>query len=159
MKTFFKTIPIVVIILIGIGAYRSLSSEIITSRQIDEPTISYGYEISKRFYFGGLSLKIWNSRGLNFNFYDSKLAIVKIIEERWIGNNRAIYLNLDMVAAKDSYSERRSAKILFDFRRGEIYATSVEPLWRTGERAEYNTGDKLWLSEEEFQNILIELDK
>lgn len=122
-------------------------------------TVSYGYELGKRIYFGGLSIKIWNSRGLDLNFFDSNLSIINITEERWLGNNRAVYLNLDLAAAKDSYSERRTAKILYDYRRGGLYVCSVEPLWRTGAKSAYSAGDPFWLSEEEFQNILAELSK
>jgi hypothetical protein len=159
VTTSLKIILGVIILLLGITTSCNVTNKIITSSRIDEPEISFGYELGKRVYFGGLSIKVWNSRGLELNFYDSNLSIINITEERWIGNNRAIYLNLDLAVAKDSYSERRTAKILFDFKRGALYVCSLEPLWRTGSRSGYNTGDSLWLSEGEFQNTLTELNK
>ena len=145
------------IILILLGLYHQLASEIIESENIYEFRNNFGYEIGKRSYRNGAWLKIWNSRGFDFSYYDSQMTINEIVEKRWIDKNRAIYMKLAVgVFDGDSYTQRDTAQILYDFQRCELYVASRAPLWRIKDNSENN---KAWMTEDEFQNILTELEK
>ena len=145
------------IILIALGLYHQLASEIIESENINGVRNNFGYEIGKRSYRNGAWLNIWNSRGFSFSYYDSQMTIDEIVEKRWIDKNRAVYIKLAIgVFDGDSYTQRDTAQILYDFRRGELYVASKAPLWRIEDNSEYS---KVWMTENEFENILTELEK
>lgn len=80
------------------------------------------------------------------------LRIQGVAEQRWLGNDRAIYLSLlvnslEAVRA-NGRPETESAKLVYDFQRGELFVFSSAPLWRSP------SGEERWLNEEEFNAVL-----
>ena len=121
--------------------------------------VSYGYQIEKYYCWNSMKLSFWNNRGLftqmNTTYNLSHLTVDQVVEQRWIKNDQAIYLNLQ-IEYHDSIVSVHPAKIIYDFHRGEIHTSSSFTLWRN-----WNTKNKTdgWMSEAEFENVLNRLSR
>jgi hypothetical protein len=73
-------------------------------------------------------------------------------------NQRAIYLGLNLSIKHDSLVTEVPAKILFDYKRGELYVTCSDPLWRQGEWEVYR-GNTAWMNEAELHSIVEAIGK
>lgn len=124
---------------------------------------TYGYKIEQYVFRKGVKLTFWNTRGLFFQYDGSSILrepsydILEIIEEKWISEGDAAYLKLKL-KYYGSLSELGTARIIFDFRRSQIYLSSVFPLWRFWSRTSPDQ-ETDWLTEEQFQEILERYDK
>lgn len=122
--------------------------------------IKYGYRIERYYFWKTTRVSFWKSlsrsqsNGFDFVFESSAITVEKIVEERWINNHLAIYLNIDFTY-HDSIKSTVPTKMIFDFHRGEMHTFSSLTLFRIWND---NTTAKKWLNEQEFQSILNRLD-
>jgi hypothetical protein len=113
-----------------------------------------GYQIDHYYFWDSMRLKIWEKRGINYGMnlvYDlPALTVEKIVEQRWLKNNAALFLNLQ-IKYHDSTVSVHTARVIYDFHRGEMYTSSGVTLWRIWN--ERNKSEE-WMSESEFDAIL-----
>ena len=116
--------------------------------------VNYGYRIEKYYCWNSMKLTFWSKRGLSTEMnttYDvSQLTIEKVVEQRWLKNDQAVYLNLE-IKYYDSIVSIRPARVIYDFHRGEIHTSSDFTLWRNWNPKNNTDG---WMSETEFEGAL-----
>jgi hypothetical protein len=82
----------------------------------------------------------------------SPMQFEQLVEQRWLANGRAIFLHLRLKSpealGEDGKPDTKSAKLLYDYHRGELYVTSPLHLWRTA------SSESHWMNEEEFTGLL-----
>lgn len=82
----------------------------------------------------------------------SPMKIDRLLEQRWLSSGRAIYLNLQLQSPEalgaDGKPAAQSARLLYDFQRGELYVASPLHLWRTP------SSERHWMNDEEFNGVL-----
>ncbi|MDI1242094.1 MAG: hypothetical protein PSX80_09260 [bacterium] len=115
---------------------------------------SYGYKIEKYYVRNTFRLTFWSSRGMEFVHEQGQMT-VEAVEQRWIKNGAAIYLNLQ-IKYHDSIVKTQPARMIFDFHRGEIHTSSRYTLWRNFDNA--HKGED-WMSDTEFDEVLSKLEK
>lgn len=134
--------------------------------------ITYGYQIEKYYCWNSMKITFWNNRNhftqklifwksssifaqMNTTFILSQLTIDKVVEQRWLKDDQAIYLNLQ-IKYHDSAVSVHPAKIIYDFHRGEIHTSSGFTLWRN-----WNPKNKTddWMTETEFEDVLDRLSR
>ncbi|MET0752143.1 MAG: hypothetical protein ABWZ66_02170 [Pyrinomonadaceae bacterium] len=142
------------VLIVWNAAYTVASGE----KYDDFSDVSYGYQIEKYYCWNSMKLSFWNKRGLsnqmNTTYNLPQLTVYQIVEQRWIKNDQAIYLNLQ-IKYHDSAVSVHPAKIIYDFHRGEIHTSSDFTLWRNW-NPKNKTGD--WMSEKEFEDVLNRLN-
>lgn len=116
---------------------------------------SYGYKIEQYYFRNSSRLTIWSSRGMEFVSELSQLTVDEVVEQRWLKNDAAIYLSLQ-IRYHESLVSIRQARIIFDFHRGEIYTTSGFTLWRNFDNR-HKSED--WMSDAEFDAVLSRLEQ
>jgi hypothetical protein len=118
-----------------------------------------GYKIEKYYFWNSTRLTFWSNRTFNSEMksvYEfSGLTVDKIEEERWVNNDTAIYLNLQIMY-QDSMVSVKPARIIYDFHRSEIHTSSSFTLWRIWN--EKNKSED-WMNEGEFDAVLSRLSK
>ena len=116
--------------------------------------VSYGYQIEQYYFWNTTKITIWNKRGLGYQMdavYDfGQLTVEKVVEEKWLKNDLAIYLNLE-IKYHDSVVSIHPVRIIYDFHRGEMHTSSGFTLWRIWN--EKNKSED-WMKEDEFNTIL-----
>lgn len=86
-----------------------------------------------------------------YSGYDfGSLTVEKVVEERWLKNDLAIYLNLE-IKYHDSVVSVHPARLIYDFHRGEMHTASGFTLWRIWN--EKNRSED-WMTDDEFNAIL-----
>ena len=75
-------------------------------------------------------------------------------QEHWLSDRRAIYLDLDLGVKEDTTTNPFRTEFLYDYRRGEVHVSSEANLWREGEAFSYAERDPVWMTNEEFKDIL-----
>lgn len=121
--------------------------------------VTYGYRIEQYYFWNSMRLTIWSRRGTSYGMksvYDfPALTVDKVVEERWLNNDLAIYLNLQ-IKYHDSMVSVHPAKTIYDFHRGEMHTSSSFTLWRI-----WNEKNKPedWMAEKEFDTILASLSR
>lgn len=77
------------------------------------------------------------------------LTVDKVVEQRWLKNDAAIYLDLQ-IKYHDSLISVHPAKVIYDFHRGEVHTYSQFTLWRL-----WNEKNKAedWMSDPEFDSV------
>src|SRR5215204_7197817 len=62
--------------------------------------VTFGYRIEQYYFWNSMKLTLWNKRGVTYGMnlvYDlPSLTVDKVVEERWINHEAAIYLNLQI---------------------------------------------------------------
>lgn len=154
-----KLIGILFLLLLGFFLFYIYSEETVAFGEIKQENQTLGYSIKRSRFLLGTRVEIWNTQGLKFNFYNPEMYVRRVKNEKWLSNHRAIYLDFDTAFREDSIMPSRPTKILFDYKRGEVYVVSTANLWRSGSRFDWMEGDKDWMTEEEFQKKLEQLDK
>lgn len=123
-------------------------------RSDDFGRYSYGYRIEKYYVRNTFRLTFWSTRGMEFVHKQGQMTI-EAVEQRWLKNDAAIYLNLQ-IKYHDSVVSTGPARIIFDFHRGEIHTSSHYTLWRNFDNA--HKGED-WMSDTEFDEVLSKLEK
>jgi len=116
----------------------------------DLGSYSYGYKIEQYYTRSSSRLTIWSSRGMEFVCELGQLTVDEVVEQRWLKNDSAIYLNLH-IRYHDSMVSVHPARIIYDFHRGEIYTSSGFALWRNFDKR-HKSED--WMSDAEFDTVL-----
>lgn len=121
--------------------------------------VTFGYTVEKYYCWNSMKLTFWSNRGLfnqmNTTYTLSELTVDKIVEQRWLKNDQAIYLNLQ-IEYHDSMVSVHPARIIYDFHRGEIHTSSDFTLWRNWNPKNNTDG---WMTETEFEDILNRLSR
>ena len=75
-------------------------------------------------------------------------------EDRWLAGDRAVYLNFLATPADDPSAQGTPLRLLYDFQRGQLYINSAQhaPDSHNGDATEN------WLSEEEFQSAVTQIE-
>jgi len=118
---------------------------------------TYRYKLEQN-YVGtsGFRLTISTSRGMEFVYNsDGGLTVEEVVEQRWLKNDAAIYLNLQ-VKYHDSVVSVHPVRLIYDFHRGEIYTSSDFTLWRNFDKTH---DPKDWMSDTEFDAVLSRLER
>ncbi len=128
------------------NATKTIASGERKTRQAD-----WGYSLDQYHFRNRMRLDLWSDSSLFSSSSDatldlSNVSVNRITEERWLADSRAIYLHM-LLAADD---KEQSAKVIYDFQRGELYTTSPANLWRVPNESDKN----LKMTEEEFQAVL-----
>lgn len=116
----------------------------------------YGYEVEQNYFIDKVHLSIWNSQGVNLGYELTPFRVEKVSERRWLAQDRAVYLNLQL-RVSDSAPSTVFAQIIYDFQKGAVYIRSPLTFGRT-----WNGNDpvsKNWMSEDEFRSVLSSLDR
>jgi|CXWL01.1.fsa_nt_gi predicted NAD-dependent protein-ADP-ribosyltransferase YbiA (DUF1768 family) len=116
---------------------------------------TYGYKIEQSYLRNSFTLKFWSSRGMEFVHSQGQVTVAEIVEQRWLKNDAAIFLNLRL-KYHDSIVSEGPARIIFDFYRGEIYVSSGYTLWRSFDNK--HDGED-WLNDAEFDAVLSRLEQ
>jgi len=121
--------------------------------------VSYGYQIEQYYFWNTTRITIWNRRGLSYQLdavYEfGKLTVDKVVEEKWLKDDLAIYLNLE-IKYHDSVVSVHPAKFIYDFHRGELHTSSEFTLWRIWNEKDKPDG---WMAEREFDAVLKSLSR
>jgi hypothetical protein len=117
--------------------------------------VRYGYKLEQYYFRRGFRFSLWNAQAMVQEYDLSALTVEKATEERWLSNDGAIFLNLE-IKYHDSVPSLHPVKIIYDFQRGELYTLSGLTLWRTWNRKE--PIDKNWMTDSEFQAVLTRLE-
>jgi len=121
--------------------------------------VSIGYKIEQFYFWKSSRILFWNRRapfvGTDISFDLPSLTIREVKENRWINLEKAIYLDLD-ATYHDSMISNVPARIIYDFHRGEIHASSRYTLWRIWNPELKSEG---WMSDGEFDLLLKKLDR
>jgi hypothetical protein len=156
-----KSVPIVfVVTALGLiaGFFFWHAKSVVVADRAQDRFSSWGYSVERYRFHRGTRLEIWNSRGLNLTYDEPEMTVTKVSEQRWLSNQRAIYLDLNLSIKHDSLLTDVPAKILFDYKRGELYLTCSDPLWREGDWGIYR-GNTTWRTEAEFHSVLEAIEK
>jgi hypothetical protein len=116
---------------------------------------SYGYKVEQYYVRNSSRLTFWSSRGMKFVCDLGPLTVDEVAEQRWIKNDAAIYLNLQ-IRYHDSLVSVSPARIIYDFHRGEIHTYSGYTLWRSFDKR--HKGED-WMSDAEFDAVLSRLEQ
>jgi len=118
---------------------------------------AYGFEIENYRYSHGMRITVWTRLGLGYimkSVYEMpRLTVDKIGRNDWIKSDGAIYLTLKIID-NSSLNSIHSMRLIYDFHTGQMYVTSDLALWRIWSR---NLSKNDWISEDEFDEILAEL--
>lgn len=114
----------------------------------------YGYKIEQTYLRNSFRLTFWSSRGMEFVHNQGQVTVEEVVDQRWLKDDAAIYLNLRL-KYHDSVISEDPARIIFDFHRGEIYVSSGYTLWRNFD--ERHEGED-WMSDVEFDAVLSRLE-
>ncbi len=112
---------------------------------------SWGYSVDQHRLWNRLRLELWSDSSMFSSASDATLdlnnvSVNKIGEERWLADGRAVFLHL-LVNAD---GKEQSAKVIYDFQRGEMYTSSPVDLWRVPSAPNQN----FKMNDEEFQAVL-----
>jgi len=114
----------------------------------------YGYKIEQYYLSNSSKLTFWSSRGMTFVCELGPLTVDEVVGQRWVKNEAAIYLNLQ-IRYHDSMVSVSPARIIYDFHRGEIYTSSGYTLWRN---FDHRHKSEDWMSDVEFDAVLSRLE-
>lgn len=149
------TLLISAAVLIGWNAKYTVTAG---EKRDDFSGVTYGYRVEQYYLWNSIRLTIWNKRGnhgMNLVYDLPSLTVDKILEERWINHDAAIYLKLQ-IKYHDSAASINAARIIYDFQRGETHTASDFTLWRVWN--EQNKTEE-WMSESEFDAVLLRLNR
>lgn len=143
------------VLIIWFAKYTVASGE----KQDDFAGVTYGYRIEQYYFWNSMRATVWLKRGFGYEMnavHDlSSLTVAKVVEERWLKNDAAIYLNL-RIKYHESLVSEDSARVIYDFHRGEMHISSDFTLWRVWN--EKNKSEE-WMSEGEFDAVLSRLSR
>jgi hypothetical protein len=121
--------------------------------------VTYGYRIEHYYVWKSMRLTIWEKCGVSHGMQSVNdlpaLTVDEVVEQRWLKNDAAIYLNLQ-IKYHDSLVSAHPARVIYDFHRGEMHTSSSFTLWRVWNKKNKSEG---WMSDAEFDAILSRLSK
>lgn len=132
--------------IVGVIAYLTQREALTEGGRVDEFGTRLKYKVERYRYRDRVLLTLSTDSGSTLTFDLSPMTIDKIIEQRWLANGRSIYLSL--MLKPDRGTAASPARIIYDFHRGEIYASSPLNLWRT------QSSSARWMNDAEFDGLL-----
>lgn len=117
----------------------------------------WGYRLDQSRFVPKTKLILWSSSGLKLEYDLPAGAVAHVDQDRWLGNGRAIYLNLRIQPALNSKEPGDHVRIAYDFERGSLQVASALPLWRNGDPRSTDSGHN-WLTDSQFDVALIQID-
>ncbi len=114
----------------------------------------WGYQLEQNKFSKQTVLKFTGSWGLNLRYPLPKMQLERVNEDRWLANDRAIYLNFRLKPLNNPSADGEHVQVLYDFQRGELYVASALQLWRVQDFQGGGNPSKNWLSDEEFQQVV-----
>ncbi len=140
-------------LIVGLFAYLYLKQKI-ASGERNSAQASWGYTVEQYQFRNRMRLNLWSDSSLFSGSSDAtfdldQVSVIKLTEERWLADSRAVYLNL-VVNAANKLGAEQTAKVIYDFQRGEMYTFSPVDLWRVPGEPNKN----VQMSEAEFQSVL-----
>ncbi len=140
-------------ILLGTAAIVFGSTFILESKEAlarsdrkDEFGADISYRVEQYRYRNRALLSFSSGSNSSIFFHLSPLKIDKIVEQRWLANGRAIFLNLSVKPG--SSDAPAPARVIYDFQRGEMHVASPVSLWRT------DLSGNRWMNDAEFDGVL-----
>lgn len=115
---------------------------------------TYGYKVEQYRFYPGIKLIFWADERMRFTYESKWLDIANVVEQRWLPKNRAVYIHLNINHHDSDGIRSYPAKILYDYYRGEIYASSGLAMWRGHMSEDDRSGKYKLMTEEEFQGVL-----
>jgi len=113
----------------------------------------WGYRLD-RYEFREMSrLTFWTDQGMRISYVLPDVTIEKLSDDQWLGNARAIYLNLLLKPPDDSSAEGTRVRILYDFQTGQLYLNSSLALWRLPDFRSGEPGHN-WMNQLQFDALL-----
>ena len=131
---------------IGVFYYMTSKETLASSSRLDEFSTNIDYKVEQYRYRSRAIITFGSSPNSSLVCNLSGIKIDKILEQRWLANGRAIYLNLSI--NPDSSTTPVPARLIFDFQRGELFLSSPVSLWRT------NSSSSRWMNDAEFDGVL-----
>ena len=121
---------------------------------------SWGYRLQRYRFRDRYRLDIWHDQKhsrLQISYEGSaRWKTPEVVEQRWLATGRAIYLNLHLRIGSIP-QERTPARMIYDFDLGQLYLFSPYWLWRR--HPEFQGSRERWLSEQEFDEVLKNLEQ
>lgn len=152
INTIRKVAAVVVILSLILTVVVYAKREVADGERRDALTEArYGYKVEQGYFVSRVYLSIWNTLGVSLNYVLNSCVVEKVIEQRWLAQDRAIFLNLQ-VKSSDSAPTVSHVRIVYDFHKGAIYINSPLTFGRVWNQA--TPVDKNWMSDEEFQAVL-----
>ena len=143
------------------------TAAVVLSRVLQHKTIAFsqkcgggncwGYRLEQYAFSKQTVLTISATWGLQLEYDLPKMSVEKASEERWLADDRALYLNLRLKPLEDPQAPPSPLQLLYDFQRGQLYMTSPLQLWRSPDYQSGNPG-RNWMSEAEFQSVLTRIE-
>lgn len=145
------------LVLFGVGALASgffldyVVRKTIAKGERNNAQASWGYSVDQHRLRNRLRLDLWSDSSMFSSASDAtfdlnNVSVNKIVEERWLADSRAVFLHLLV----NTDGKEQSAKIIYDFQRGEMYTSSPVDLWRVPSAPNQNYK----MNDEEFQSVL-----
>ena len=143
------------------GWYYSNAKKVVASGEKESwvKPFTYGYRVEQYRFYPRIKLAFWADDRMRFTYESQWLDIASVVEERWLPKNRAIYLNLNINVYDSDGIRVYPAKILYDYYRGEIYASSGLAMWRAYMSEDIRSEKYKLMTEDEFQQILSRLSE
>jgi hypothetical protein len=114
----------------------------------------WGYQLEQQKFSKQSVLRFTGSWGLDLHYELPRMQFERVNEDRWLANDRAIYMNFRLKPLNNSAADGEHVQVLYDFQRGELYVASALPLWRAQDFQGGGNPAKNWLTDEEFQQIV-----
>jgi hypothetical protein len=114
----------------------------------------WGYQLEQQSFSKQMVLRFTGTWGLDLDYPLPKMQLQRVNEDRWLANDRAIYLNFRLKPLNNLSADGEHVQILYDFQRGELFVASQLQLWRGQDFQGGGTPGKNWLTDEEFQQIV-----
>jgi hypothetical protein len=114
----------------------------------------WGYQLQQNKFSKEGTLRFTGSWGLDLQYPLPKMQFERVNEDRWLANDRAIYLNFRLRPLNNSSAYAEHVQVLYDFQRGEVYVSSNLALWRAQDLSGGGNPSRNWLTDEEFQQIV-----
>ena len=114
----------------------------------------WGYQLEQQSFSKQTVLRFTGSWGLNIHYPLPKMQLERVNGDRWLANDRAIYLNFRLKPLNNLSADGEHVQILYDFQRGELYVASQLQLWRGQDFQGGANPGKNWLTDEEFQQVV-----
>jgi len=114
----------------------------------------WGYQLEQNKFSKQTVLKFTGSWGLDIQYPLPKMQFERVNGDRWLANDRAIYLNFRLKPLNNPSADGEHVQVLYDFQRGELYVASALQLWRAQDLQGGGNPSKNWLTDEEFQQIV-----
>jgi len=143
-----------ILIVLAVLLFYRFSRDAIGFSQKCDGGFCWGYQLEQQSFSKQMVLRFTGSWGLDIHYTLPKMQLERVNGDRWLANDRAIYLNFRLKPFNNLSADGEHVQILYDFQRGELYVASQLQLWRGQDFQSRGNLGKNWLTDEEFQRIV-----